>query len=130
MFLRYVNYLIIIHIVTQIIANQRLVIFEISIFINASSSFFLFNKAITDLNSGQEVKVASTKNHISHLGAREFSAVKLTIGSKKYQLNNKIINQSGKYNLDSFSSFSSFISSESYFFINKYILQISEASIQ
>ena len=84
---------------TQIIANHRLVIFETSILINASSVFFLFNNASTDLNSGQLVRVDKTKNPISHLGASEASAVKLTIGSKKYQLINRITNHSGKYNL-------------------------------
>jgi hypothetical protein len=60
---------------------------------------FLFNKANTDLNSGHEVSVAKTKNQITHLGANDASAVKLTIGSKKYQLIINMTNQTGKNNL-------------------------------
>jgi hypothetical protein len=48
------------------------------------------------LNSGQLVRVERTKNHITHFGAIEASAVKLTTGSKKYQLISNINNQSGK----------------------------------
>jgi hypothetical protein len=75
------------------------VIFDTNIFIKASNVFFLFSKANTDLNSGQLVNVDNTKNHISHLGAIEASAVNPTIGSRKYQLISKIIIHNGKYSL-------------------------------
>jgi hypothetical protein len=73
-------------ITTHIIANHKFVIFDTSMCIKASSVNFLFNKAITDLNSGQLVNVDKTKNQISHFGAIDASAVKLTTGSRKYQL--------------------------------------------
>ncbi|MBT3729326.1 hypothetical protein HOF65_01330 [bacterium] len=77
-------------------ASHRFVILDTNILINASRVLFLFNKANTDLNSGQLVSVASTKNQINHFGASDASAVKLTIGSKKYQLISSIINHNGK----------------------------------
>lgn len=113
----------------QIHANHKLVIFDTNIFINASSVFFLFNKAKTDLNSGQLVKVANTKNQINHFGAFDASAVKLTIGSRKYQLISNIIIQSGKYNLLTV-WVSSVTSSCSNFLVNKYILIKKEKIIQ
>lgn len=67
--------------------------------INASKVFFLFNNAKTDLNSGQLVRVDKTRNHINHLGASDASAVKLTTGSRKYQLTSNIQIHNGRYNL-------------------------------
>lgn len=89
-------YLIYNQIITQVIANHKFVILETSILIKASNVSFLFNKAITDLNSGQLVSVDKTKNHITHLGAIEASAVKFTTGSKKYQLIKSITIHKGK----------------------------------
>ncbi|MDF1682563.1 MAG: hypothetical protein P1U46_02160 [Patescibacteria group bacterium] len=71
-------------------------IFEISIFSKESSILFVLSKDNTDLNSGQLVRVAKTRNHIIHFGALDASAVKLTIGSKKYQLQRSIAIPSGK----------------------------------
>jgi uncharacterized 2Fe-2S/4Fe-4S cluster protein (DUF4445 family) len=73
-----------------------LVIFETNIFSNASVIFDLFNNHKTDLNSGQLVNVAKTKNQIIHFGARLASAVKLTTGSRKYQLISKITIHKGR----------------------------------
>jgi hypothetical protein len=73
----------------------------------ASKVLFLLSKAKTDLNSGQEVRVAKTKNQITHFGAKDASAVKLTTGSRKYQLIKSIIIQRGRYNLLTSSCFSS-----------------------
>ena len=81
---------------TQIIANHRLVILETNIFSNASNVFFLFNNARTDLNSGQLVSVAKTRNHMTHFGANDASAVKSTTESRKYQLINNIQSHNGK----------------------------------
>jgi len=81
------------------------------------------------LNSGQLVSVARTKNQITHLGAREAFAVKLTIGSRKYQLTSNIINHNGKYNLLTDST-CSIDSSCSNFFENRYTLITNEITSQ
>jgi hypothetical protein len=70
--------------------------FDTSILIKASSVFFLLSKASTDLNSGQLVSVAKTKNHINHLGDLDASAVKFTTGSKKYHVINNMIIHRGR----------------------------------
>jgi hypothetical protein len=67
--------------------------------IKASCNLFLFNKAITDLNSGQLVRVHRIKNHITHLGDFDASAVNETTGSRKYHVINRIIIHRGKNNL-------------------------------
>jgi len=112
------------------IASHKFVIFDTNIFSKASNVLFLFNKASTDLNSGQLVSVANTKNQITHFGAIEASAVKSTTGSRKYQLISNIDNHNGKYNLLTFSDFSSFTSSSSNFLVNKYILIKNDIIIQ
>lgn len=96
------------------------VIFETNILIKASNVFFLFNNANTDLNSGQLVSVDKTINQIIHFGAFDASAVKLTIGSRKYHDINNIINQRGKYILLTDSSSLCHKSLWSNFLVNKY----------
>ncbi len=82
------------------------------------------------MNSGQLVSVAKTKNHITQAGASEASAVKLTIGSRKYQLISKITIQRGKYNLLTTSVDSSSSISSSNFLVNRYKLAINDSIIQ
>jgi len=101
-FVRNYRYCVNNQISTQLAANQILVIFETKIFTNQSSIFHLFNSESTDLNSGQLVRVASTRKPITHLGAFEASAVKLTIGSRKNQLIRSITTPNGKYSLELF----------------------------
>ncbi len=86
------------------IASQILVKFETKILINASCNLFLFNKASTDLNSGQLVNVARTTNQITHFGDFEASAVNDTTGSRKYHAISKIMIQRGRNNLFVFQS--------------------------
>ena len=120
------------HTITHTIASHKFVIFDTKILIKASWVSFLFNKAITDLNSGQLVSVDKTRNQIIHFGAIDASAVKFTTGSRKYQLIKRIKIHRGRCIL--------FISSSSTsisiggvwvnFFLNNNILIMKEIVIQ